>query len=335
MRKMLSATALFVCLLAAIAPAAATVDVVLDSPDFTPLGNYATPLSVSGTSANEVLPAGTAIVVDNVGASDAYCKLGTSSAVAATTAMDRVAAGARRAFSVGPNTYIACITASDTTTVNVSGGVGLDAGGGPGNTGGSVTANAGTNLNTSAIGATGDSAVANPSSSASVIAALKGLMSLTGMGARPLPLQTGTIANGSTSYATAGTAVGSLMTIATGLPGGTVLSSFQFKVKEAYATANTTAINLVVFEANPNGTNSAFTDGSATAVGATDIGKFLVGLAPTSTSVLNTSYGATALTYTGPKVQTDGSGNIYLALTTTAASQAVQSTMVWEFNANY
>src|SRR5579875_2235659 len=43
---------------------------------FTPAGAYATPLSVSTTSANVALPAGTVVVVYNTGSNAAYVRLG-------------------------------------------------------------------------------------------------------------------------------------------------------------------------------------------------------------------------------------------------------------------
>lgn len=106
---------------------------------FTPGGQYATPLSVSGTSANVAVPTNTGTVaVYNVGANAAYCKLGTSNAVVATTSDEYVPANSAVGFGVGSNTWIACITASSTTTVNLSGGSGLLAGfGGGGSSGGS------------------------------------------------------------------------------------------------------------------------------------------------------------------------------------------------------
>ena len=51
---------------------------------FQPTPAYATPLSVSTTSARVALPGGTVVVAYNVGSNAAYCTLGNSS-VAATT----------------------------------------------------------------------------------------------------------------------------------------------------------------------------------------------------------------------------------------------------------
>jgi hypothetical protein len=91
---------------------------------FAPGGAYAQ-LSVSGTSGNVALPAGSVVVVYNTGANPAFVKLGASNTVVATTADDVVAAGGWSAFTVGANTYLAAITASSSTTLNLSGGSGL------------------------------------------------------------------------------------------------------------------------------------------------------------------------------------------------------------------
>lgn len=103
---------------------------------FTPSGSYASPLSVSNSSANVALPTGTVVAVYNVGSTAAYCKLGTTNAVTATTSDDYVPSNSAVGYTVGSNTYIACITASSTTTINVSGGSGLLTGFGGGGSGG-------------------------------------------------------------------------------------------------------------------------------------------------------------------------------------------------------
>ena len=107
---------------------------------FQPGSAYATPLSVSTTSSRVALPAGTVVVVYNTGSAAAYVQLG-GSGVAATTSNDVVPAGGWMAFTVGSNGYLAAITASGTTSLNLSGGSGLatGAGGGGGGSGGTVS----------------------------------------------------------------------------------------------------------------------------------------------------------------------------------------------------
>ncbi len=108
---------------------------------FAPGGSYATPLAVTNATGNVALPTGTTVVVYNVGANAAYVKLGTSNAVTATTSDDYIPAGGAIALTVGSNTYLAAITSSSTTTLNLSGGTGLATGwgGGSGGSGGTVT----------------------------------------------------------------------------------------------------------------------------------------------------------------------------------------------------
>jgi hypothetical protein len=109
---------------------------------FAPNGNYGTPLSVSSSSSNVALPTGTVVAVYNIGSTAAYCKLGASNAVTATTSDDYVPGNSAVPYTVGSNTYLACITASSTTTINTSGGTGLltgfGGGGGGGGSGGAV-----------------------------------------------------------------------------------------------------------------------------------------------------------------------------------------------------
>ena len=116
---------------------------------FAPGGSYSTPLSVSSSSSRTPLPTGSAINVYNTGSNAAFIALGNGSVVA-TTSEDQVPAGGCLSLVVGSNTNIAAITASSTTTLNISGGSGLGTcgggGGGSGGGGGTVTqGNAGTN----------------------------------------------------------------------------------------------------------------------------------------------------------------------------------------------
>ena len=109
---------------------------------FQPGSAYATPLAASTTSSRVALPAGAVVVVYNTGASAAYVQLGGSS-VAATNANDVVPAGGWMAFTVGANTYLAAITSSGTTSLNISGGSGLPTGVGGGSSGSIPTGSAG------------------------------------------------------------------------------------------------------------------------------------------------------------------------------------------------
>lgn len=111
---------------------------------FAPGGSYSTPLSVSAASSRTTLPTGSAVNVYNTGSNAAFIALGNSSVVA-TTSQDQVPAGGCLSLVAGANTYIAAITASSTTTLNISGGSGLGTcGGGGGGSGSGSNASVGT-----------------------------------------------------------------------------------------------------------------------------------------------------------------------------------------------
>ena len=93
---------------------------------FQPSGTYTTPLSVSSTSSNTAISGSDPVqMITNVGSVTAYVNLGTSAAVVATTSDIPISAGASVPLTVGSNTYLAAITASSTTTLNIAGGTGL------------------------------------------------------------------------------------------------------------------------------------------------------------------------------------------------------------------
>jgi hypothetical protein len=116
---------------------------------FTPGSAYAPTLSVSTSSSRVALPSGTVVVVYNIGSSAAFVTLGNSS-VTATTAMDVIPQNSWMAFTAGSNTYLAAITSTGATALNISGGSGLPAGAGGGGGSGGSGSNA-------SVGATGSS----------------------------------------------------------------------------------------------------------------------------------------------------------------------------------
>ena len=94
---------------------------------FQPTPSYSQLSASSAASSSVALPSGTTIVVYNTGANDAYVTLG-GPTVVATTSGDVVKAGGWMAFTVGANGYLAAITASGATGLNISGGLGLPTG---------------------------------------------------------------------------------------------------------------------------------------------------------------------------------------------------------------
>lgn len=103
---------------------------------FTPNGNVAS-LSVTTSTGNVALPAGTVVLVTNTGTTNtAFIKLSVGAGTAAATDMALVA-GATVGLTVGSNTFINAITSSSTTTLRMAGGTGLVSGyGGGGGSGG-------------------------------------------------------------------------------------------------------------------------------------------------------------------------------------------------------
>jgi hypothetical protein len=94
---------------------------------FQPTPAY-TSLSVSPTSSAVALPLGTVVVVYNTGLNIAFVTLGNAGATA-TTSNDVIPSNGWMAFAVGPNTFLAAIVVSGTTTLTLSGGSGLPTGG--------------------------------------------------------------------------------------------------------------------------------------------------------------------------------------------------------------
>lgn len=129
----------------------------------------------------------------------------------------------------------------------------------------------------------------------------------------------GTITYGQTTYG-ANVGVGSLVTVATGLPAGTVVRINRLAISIPTAVV-TTVQNLFghVFDANPSA--STFTDNTTIALVAADIAKLI---RVTSAAAGQSIGGATewVLLTTGGlhHLTTDGSGNLYFALSCSTAS---------------
>jgi hypothetical protein len=104
---------------------------------FAPNGTYSTPLVVGTSSASVGVPAASAIVqVSNVGANTVYFNLGTSGAVSADTTMLAIQAGSSECVVVGSNTFLAAITSSGSSIINLAGGTGACSGFGGSGAGG-------------------------------------------------------------------------------------------------------------------------------------------------------------------------------------------------------
>ena len=190
----------------------ATVTATASITGFTPAAAYAS-LSVSNASTRVSLPAGAVVVVYNTGSTAAYVTLGNSSVVA-TTGGDAIQPGSWMSFTPGASTYLAAITASSTTSLNISGGTGLPSGAGGGSSGGgssSITTWAGGTLGAMANYGTSPGTVLVPGMNAFVTNA-PSITNITGTitlptGAATAALQT----TGNTALTTINTTLGSPM----------------------------------------------------------------------------------------------------------------------------
>lgn len=157
---------------------------------------------------------------------------------------------------------------------------------------------------------------------------------VTSVGSRLIVPVKGTVSNAVATYTGAGISVGGLVTIATGLPAGTVLASAVLRLKVLYADqALNGGLTVIWFDANP--TTSTITDGSALITTAADVPKLITfavaawGNGPTVTAT-------NLITAAGPRIKVDGSGNIYVALITAATNQYTSANAIsYEFDGSY
>lgn len=103
---------------------------------FTPNNNFAS-LTATNASASVALPAGAVVAFQNTGTTAVSCKLGVGSATAAAN-QNVIQGGSTQFFTVGANTFGACIdqTGSVSNLVVLAGGSGLGTGFGGGGSGG-------------------------------------------------------------------------------------------------------------------------------------------------------------------------------------------------------
>lgn len=257
---------------------------------FTPNGNYATPLAVTTTTGNVALPSGTSVLVQNVGSNVAYVNLGTSGAVTATTSSIAVPAGGGCSLTVGSNTFLAAITASSTTTLNLAGGTGLgNACYGGGSSGGAGSSNITqwngntVSLNNGATDAGTLRVTVSNDSTGKLAATQSGTWNITNVsGTVSLPTGASTSAlqtTGNTALTTINTTLGSPMQNS----GGSV-------------TANIGTIGNVASAANQTAVQGSVTGGSA----------------PSSTNVSGALYNSTQPSLTNGQsvaIQVDAKGN--------------------------
>lgn len=148
---------------------------------------------------------------------------------------------------------------------------------------------------------------------------LNTIQGLTGSGNRAFVVK-GSIPNGQTSYSgTGGIVMGGLITVATGLPAGTIITAGQLMIKGTFAnlTTNTGSVMApVFFDANPTG--STITDNTGISIVSADVPK---AISYTTIAWTGATTGSVPnATATLRRMAVDGSGNIYFALVAVAAN---------------
>jgi hypothetical protein len=176
---------------------------------FAPNGNFAT-LTATGSSASVALPAGAVVVFSNTGTTTVSCTLGIGSATAVASE-NQIPASSSVAFTVGSNTFGACIdqSGSASNVVVLAGGTGLFTGfGGGGGSGSSaITTWAGGTLGAMANYGTSPGAVLVPGMNA-FITNVPTVAQATAANLNATVVGTGTFAVQATLQASATTAIG-------------------------------------------------------------------------------------------------------------------------------
>lgn len=207
---------------------------------FAPNGNFAN-LTATNSSASVALPAGAVVIFQNTGTTTVSCTVGIGSATALVSEV-QIPASSSVPFTVGSNTFGACIdqTGSASNVIALAGGAGLFTGfgGGGGGSGGAVT-----NAGTFAVQLTGATNNINN---------IAGTVSLP-TGAATSALQT----TGNTSLTTINTTLGTPMQAS----GGSVTAN-------AGTNLNTSALSTSALQ----GTNSATTAHTCSVAGFSEIG---------------------------------------------------------------
>lgn len=158
-------------------PVNASVSVSASIDGFTPNGAVSTPLAVTASSGNVALPSGTTVVVTNSGGTLAFVKLG-GSGVVATTSDIVVPSGGSVGLTVGANTFLAGVTATGTTTLNLAGGAGLFTGTGGTGSGGGIASTVTLAAGVAAVGTVAVSGTVPVSGTVAVAGVIGGTVTL-------------------------------------------------------------------------------------------------------------------------------------------------------------
>jgi len=156
-------------------------------------------------------------------------------------------------------------------------------------------------------------------------------------GSRVLTPVTGTVANTVTTYGTAGLCIGGLITIATGLPAGTVLNTTLLRLRVRNADQAAGAPNSLFLFFNDNPTACTITDNVAFSMAAADLGKFILTVAVSWASSGPAATGVQSATANGPRLVVNSAGNVYAVLLCGGTSNtcSTANAISYEFEATY
>lgn len=267
---------------------------------FQPALAYAT-ITAAGTSGSVALPTNTGTVVfDNTGTTAVSCTLGVGSATAVAS-QNIIQPGSGKAFTVGTNTFAACIdqTGSASNVVVLSGGSGLATGWGGGSSGGgsggSVT------QGTDPWLVAGKGTAGSPSGG---VVSVQGVSSGTVL---PINIASGQIASGavaSGAYAAGSLAAGALST-GSGVDGWDLTQGTKADAVCTLPATTAPCTIISLLKANANSTNSPIPQQVGTLIiGGVGIDQTTVG----TTNAISLKYINTTAVVTGGLAGTLGVG---------------------------
>jgi hypothetical protein len=152
------------------------------------------------------------------------------------------------------------------------------------------------------------------------------------VGSRPFVVK-GSLNNGQTSYVQ-NNCVGGLITIATSLPPGTILTAFRLSLRALYSTSNAGVLLITMLDGNP--TASTISDNVAQSLNSADLAKVQFIVINGNSWSQNGSGGYAFMSGTGTRIQVDANGNLYFWISAGAGvTFASANNVLWEFDGTF
>jgi hypothetical protein len=152
------------------------------------------------------------------------------------------------------------------------------------------------------------------------------------VGSRPFVVK-GSLNNGQTSYVQ-NNCVGGMITIATGLPPGTILTAFRLSLRALYSTSNAGVLLITMLDGNP--TASTISDNVAQSLNSADLAKVQFIVINGNSWSQNGSGGYAFMSGTGTRIQVDANGNLYFWISAGAGvTFASANNVLWEFDGTF